>query len=441
MGFPLFLDDPNYFNGGILIKILKLYLRGLVLQQNKLMHHFLNFRELLFLTIIFFSNGAISQTGCTDPAAANYNPSATNNDGSCTYSITYNTPAHKATFPSALSSSSGVVWTDGKLWTHNDSGNAADIYQVDTSTGVILKTVHIDNATNTDWEDIAADSANIYIGNFGNNNGDRTDLAILKIKKSDIGSGSSVHVNAQTINFSYTDQTSFVSNSSNNYDCESLISIGDSLFIFTKDRGDMQTRVYKMPKTPGTYPLSPYTHFNTGGMITGADYNTVTREIALIGYMNGHLNSFIWLLNDYSGSQFFSGNKRRIEIGSNQQWQTEGITYMGKRRFFISCESAGSIDASLFVTTENWLNTTSISETGNDASFISYPNPAKEILYINTLAKAQYTLSDIYGQEVMTGKLYSEKNEIPIKTVVRGIYMLQVIDDNGGHYLRKLILE
>jgi hypothetical protein len=47
------------------------------------------------------------------------------------------------------------------LVTHNDSGNQANLYEIDASTGIVIRTVCITNATNVDWEDIAQDASYI----------------------------------------------------------------------------------------------------------------------------------------------------------------------------------------------------------------------------------------------------------------------------------------
>src|SRR4051812_7217146 len=283
---------------------------------------FTNMPVLSIRTIILFCLLACmaftgdAQSGCTDPTASNYDPAAKSNDGSCAYPYTHVNPAKVTSLDTMLMESSGLVFTDGRLWTHNDSGNPADICSIDTATGAVLQTVHIDNFPNTDWEDITGDSSYIYIADCGNNNGDRHDLKILRIAKADIGTAAVIHVNAQVINLSYADQTSFTSNPFNNYDCEAIIAVHDSLYLFTKDRGDNQTRVYRVTKMPGTYTLSPYASYNVGGLITGATCNVQTGEIVLVGYSIIKSNSFLLLLNDYKGDLFFSGNKRRVDISN-----------------------------------------------------------------------------------------------------------------------------
>lgn len=384
------------------------------------------------ILIIFFSllafGTANAQPGCTDPYATNYSPGATSNDGSCVYSVTHDTMQLRAQLPAALTESSGLAWDNGKLWSHNDSGNPASFFSIDTNDGHIIQKVNVTNHSNIDWEDIAVDADYIYIGDFGNNNGDRTDLRILKVAKSAI-IGDTANVTAQVISFSYNDQTSHASNPLNNYDCESLISVGDSLYIFTKDRGDLQTRVYKMPKAPGSYTLSPYTSFNVNGAITAASYNATTHEIVLLGYTLLKTYSFLWFLNDYQGDMFFSGNKRRIEIGNNSEWQTEGIEFISADRFFVSNETA-TVNASLFIGHKNWLSAVGV-PTISVEQYKLYPNPAENVLYVEANEPISYRLSDLKGRLILSGTFSPGRNTIKTDKLTPGIYALELKNEKG----------
>jgi hypothetical protein len=264
------------------------------------------------------------------------------------YAQTRMAPVLKATFSDALTESSGLVLAGGKLWTHNDGGEANTLFSVDTVTGRILQTVYVDGYPNTDWEDITADERYLYVGDFGNNGGTRTDLKILRIDRSQIGNDTIVHVHAEAISFAYDDQLTFEKSKTHNFDCESVCAIGDSLYLFTKNRGDLQTRVYGLPKKPGSYRIKPYTSFAANGLITGADYDPVRKELVLIGYLKGHENPFIWYLSGFSSTLFFSGNKQRIELGDGTEWQTEGICFRSPGNLYISSEKSGPRAASLF---------------------------------------------------------------------------------------------
>jgi hypothetical protein len=256
--------------------------------------------------------------------------------------------------------SSGIVFSDGFIYTFNDSGNPNKFYKVNQINAALMQTITVTNYNNVDWEDITADENYIYIGEFGNNNGTRTDLKVLKISKSQFvnDTASTVNVTAEAISFSYADQTSFISSSTHNFDCETVISKGDSLYIFTKDRGDNATRVYKLSKNPGQYSLTSFTNYNVNGLVTGGDYNSQTNEIVLIGYTSGHKNSFVYSLSNFNGDFFFSGNVTKKIIGNTtNEWQTEGIAYdpIDANKLFFSCESTTFTPAKLYVTSKTSL--------------------------------------------------------------------------------------
>jgi hypothetical protein len=259
----------------------------------------------------------------------------------------------KHLLPPKLKESSGLCYSDGNLWTFCDSGNPPEIYKIDSSTGQILQTVVVSNFPNIDWEDMTADSLYLYIGDFGNNHGNRKDLRILRIKKMDINHpGDLLQVHAESIGFSYSEQTSYNPVSKTNYDCESMLSIGSHLYIFSKDGIDLRTRCYRLSKQPGNYVVSAISSFDSQGKITAACFNQQTGEIALLGYQNQKINSFIWFLQDYSGDQFFSGTNTRAQIGDLTDWQTEGLTFISKNSLMMTCEASTSRKAALYLITK-----------------------------------------------------------------------------------------
>ena len=81
----------------------------------------------------------------------------------CSQQITEITQLHNS-----IKETSGLIFLDQKLITHNDSGGEPALYEIDTVSGNITRKVFISNAGNTDWEDICNDSTYIYIGDFGN---------------------------------------------------------------------------------------------------------------------------------------------------------------------------------------------------------------------------------------------------------------------------------
>lgn len=274
--------------------------------------------------------------GCTDPLANNYNPAATNNNGSCTYNSASVSPTASFNLSSVLDETSGLIRWNDQVWTHNDSQDI-NIYALDSINGSIVQTQPLSGVVNTDWEEISQDDAYIYIGDFGNNgNGNRTDLKILKISKSSVLGVSPV---VETINFSYSNQVNFNPTGGNNtnFDCEAFIVSSDSIFLFTKQWVSNQTSVYSLSKTPGTHVANLKTTYNVQGLITGATSFLEENLIVLSGYSSS-LQPFVYLLYDYTGNGFFSGNKRKINL-SLAFHQVEGIATNNGLKYYLSNEA------------------------------------------------------------------------------------------------------
>jgi hypothetical protein len=246
-----------------------------------------------------------------------------------------------------INESSGLIYWDNYIWTFNDSGGKAEIYKIDSATGEFVQTVKLNNAKNTDWEDITHDEDYIYIGDFGNNIGTRNDLRIYKVNKSMIDDGTVEKVPSEIIAFSYNDQISFtVNNRSNNYDCESLISFGDSLIIFSKNWINGKTRMYKMPKTPGKYGLDPIDSFNIKGLATGADYNPDINALILIGYQD--YVPFLFYFTDFDGQQLGNHKVYKVKLSKMKDAQTEGVCWFTEDVILISTEQTSVFPQAVF---------------------------------------------------------------------------------------------
>ena len=88
----------------------------------------------------------------------------------------------------SLDEVSGIETINGSdlVWALEDSGNKNEIYGIDKE-GKIVETVTLEGVKNTDWEDITADNeGNLYVGDFGNNDNERKNLAIYKIDKANV---------------------------------------------------------------------------------------------------------------------------------------------------------------------------------------------------------------------------------------------------------------
>jgi len=249
-------------------------------------------------------------------------------------------PARKALLDAAVLETSGLQYTDGGLWTFNDSGNEPVLFRVDTASGRVVQRVRISNYANIDWEELAADAQYFYIGDFGNNYGNRRDLRILRVPKAGIDPTATNSVSAEEIAFRYPDQTDFSDQLyRNNADCEAFFYHNDSLHLFTKSWLDFRTRYYTVPARPGSHVAHFKGAFATKGVITGATLNAAGTAAVLLGYRRSTGTTFLWLLTDYQGTHFLAGNKRRIKLpNAFRLGQAEGIAFVNGARVFISNE-------------------------------------------------------------------------------------------------------
>lgn len=407
----------------------------------------------LLLLLGLASVAARAQSGCTDPRATNYNPAATVNDGSCLYPTTSTTVVTKTTLASAVPETSGLQYTDQNLWTFNDSGNPPILFKIDSTSGNVLQQVRITNFGNVDWEDITTDAQYLYVGDFGNNDGNRLNLRVLRVAKAAIGPGASVSVTAQAIAFSYPDQTNFSPGHNNhNFDCEAVFYYNDSLHLFTKNWADLRTKYYTIPAQPGTYVAHFKGSFNANGLITAADLNAAGTGASLLGYNHTTGATFVWLLSDFRGGQFLKGNKRRIEL-PNALFigQAEGLTFVDQYRVFLSNEQVNSfvtIPQRLYaLNTRPWLAPAVPTATAPNrpSLFTVSPNPARQTLRVERAGsfagELALELRDLAGRNVAHGRLVagSAAQELAVSELATGLYVLQVTSA-AGTFSRKIEL-
>jgi hypothetical protein len=255
------------------------------------------------------------------------------------------TPTIVTTLASDLNETSGLINLDGEIWTHTDNGGETELYQINLINGNIIRTVKIHNANNVDWEDIACDETYVYIGDFGNNDGSRTNLRVYRVNRADIASSNDV--DAEKIHFSYSDQTSFEPNYHyTNFDCEALTCYQDKLYLFTKNWIDNQTKVYELSNEPGTYTAEYLASFEVNCLITGAEMVPALNTLLLIGY-NESGGSYTWLFSNFSGADFFGGSNTKLIW--TMLTQVEGICYAGNSEAYACSEKfAGVLDPTLY---------------------------------------------------------------------------------------------
>lgn len=333
---------------------------------------------------------------------------------------------------SDLTESSGLIYHNGKLITHNDSGGEAALYEVDTLMGNVLRTVHIGNANNIDWEDICLDANYIYIGDFGNNFGTRQDLQVYKIPVSDFEQKDTVL--AERIRFSYADQTTFTPNQfQTNFDAEALISYGDSLYIFSKNWGDSRTNIYPLSKDPGTYVISKRDSIDSQGLITGASFDQESGELWMCGYTFSE--AFILQVKEVTSAAFSSGEITRYPLDINGSFQVEAIAGNSSGEYFISAEGNANIPGNLYRLSLNEPNSRIPFE---NLGIEMYPIPASNKLLLKSSFTLETSIYTFEGKQI----LHTHSNEIDLSELSTGHYMIHIfVREKHQIYARRFLID
>ena len=329
---------------------------------------------------------------------------------------------------------SGLIWLDGRLITHNDSGSDHFLYEIDTVDGEVTRRVVVANATNVDWEDICFDEEYIYIGDFGNNYGNRTDLRIYKISISDYLTTENDTVYCDTIFFNYTDQESFEpALYTTNYDAEAIIAKGDSLYIFTKNWGDIKTNIYAISKTPDTYSISIVDSLDPEGLITGACYDEEKNELLLTGY--SFTTPFLMFVSSFTDTDFSEGNIVKWLPTFEGSFQIEGVTALGEHSFFVSSEKNGEALSYLHrINVFDFLNV-GVKSTNKISIYPTMVN--KDVLYVNNTNLYGIFIYDLNGRIVKSGF----GNEIELSSLKNSCYIVLLKDAKGNIVLRERIVK
>jgi hypothetical protein len=247
--------------------------------------------------------------------------------------------------PQVLSENSGLTSSGGLIWFINDSGNEPEIYGYSREENSVQKTLFVKGALNIDWEDITQNEEYIFIGDFGNNSGNRTDLNIICLDIDDLFTVSDTIVPVGRITFRYEDQTDFSGSPEDTpFDCEAFIANQDTIFLFTKDWVTQQTRIYTVPATPGDYDAEFVDQWDIEGLITSAAWSDQTDQLILLGYTP--IIPFIWVYTGFNANTLKFDAAERTDFSNYISAQTEGIMITETGTVVISSEANATLGTS-----------------------------------------------------------------------------------------------
>lgn len=250
--------------------------------------------------------------------------------------------------PGSLEENSGMVtFGDSTVWFIEDNGNKDGIYQINFK-GDIQKSLKITNGDNDDWEDLAQDKdGNVYIGDIGNNDNQRKNLVIYKIRNPTIEKGNKI--DAERIEFYYPDQKEFPpKKNALFYDGEALFHYGNKLFIVTKNRSDPfqgEAHIYTLPDTKGKYEatlvgsFTPCTDWKIC-QITSMDISPKGDKIVALSYGK------LFVFTQFTWDDFSKGKMQEIDLGTRTQ--LESVTFLNENTLLISDERSHGSGGNLY---------------------------------------------------------------------------------------------
>jgi hypothetical protein len=349
-------------------------------------------------------------------------------------------PVLLAALPDTIHESSGIETNSrNNIWTHNDSGDLPRIFKIDTL-GNLIRVLNLSNVVATDIEDMTQDAeGNYYIGDFGNNFNNRQDLRIYKIPNPDSLTVDSVIPGI--ITFNYPDQIFFPPDTAHmNFDCEAMFHFKDSLYLFSKNRGiSTYSKMYRLPDQPGNYTAQLIDSFNTIKWITSSDISPSGKSVVLMS------NDRIWLLTDFSGSDFFAGNALELMMAYTQK---EAIVFIDNTEVYITDEQFFWTGGNLYsLNLKQWIDVIpDILQYQYQVNI--YTNPASGIISFNVQVtrptKAKIEIFNVMGCTVLTEsrEFIQGANYINLSLarIQHGLYFLRVTFSNNSSITEKLII-
>lgn len=244
-----------------------------------------------------------------------------------------------ATLPSHLKEVSGLSYdaSSRSFWMLQDSGNANELYQVD-SLGQVIHTLKIDKQKNNDWEELTADKeGNLYIGDFGNNKNNRRNLQIIKVNKNNLTATTAEA--DYVITFEYPEQKEFPPKATEMlYDAEAFFYYDDHFYLFTKNRSkafDGTSLVYKIPNIAGHHQAEYVQTFRGCNIykhcaITGAAISPDQKTFVLLSHTK------LWVIDNFNPNAILDGRIQEHKL--HHDTQKEAVTFGDDSTLYIADE-------------------------------------------------------------------------------------------------------
>jgi len=227
------------------------------------------------------------------------------------------------------------------FWTHNDSGDDAFLYAID-STGKHLGVWKVDGAANRDWEDIEAVKSEgmcyVLIGEIGGDEHKHDRIAVYRVAEPRITTEGSSSSAKNPLAGAKAD-VSYINYPNEKHDAEALLARPNTgeVYILTKSKNS-PSQIYKFtPKFEGeTHTLTLVGEITVpaipNGTITGGDISADGKRVVLCDYFAG----YELILPDGSKSFDEIWKQRPVRIDLGERAVGEAVAYSADGSFVIA---------------------------------------------------------------------------------------------------------
>lgn len=215
----------------------------------------------------------------------------------------------------SLAETSGIAASrrsDGVIWAHNDSGDDATLYAIDTD-GMLLGSFNLGLGLAFDWEDLAigpgpaGDGSYLYVGDIGDNFAIREGtITVYVVPEPEPGATAAV------------ESVYELRTGDGPHDFEALFVADGTVYAATKEP---TTRVYRADLAAGTLDL--IAEVDLGATVTAADISWEGSIIAFRGYEE------VWLWRRHDGETVAEALAREpCTVASPDEEQGEGLAFL-----------------------------------------------------------------------------------------------------------------
>lgn len=233
-----------------------------------------------------------------------------------------------------LTESSGVsagARSDDVVFTHNDSGDGARVFAVDTRTGSTIGILEVADARADDWEDMArgltADrKPALFLADIGDNFGRRPAVVVYEIEEPAVVTGTVTVKTLVRHEMRYTDGS---------HDAETLLvdPVTRAMVVMTKDREGVSGIYRADPGSPTLFHIADINFHELvdrrgayAKAVTGGDISPDGRRVVV----RTPFEAFEWDIAPGAFAFAFSNPPRRIPLPAVEQGEAIAYTRDGR---------------------------------------------------------------------------------------------------------------